>query len=104
MRPVKDSPSGAQRQGVLEFYDPLATPESIGRPKVSLESDLTTPLAYFLSKPQLESLAWVGLLRPEMLMSLRPDRPTPIMGLYMAQPYEPERSRWCWCMGCGRAP
>ena len=85
-----NSPTGAQRQGVLELYDPLATREiDLAGQKVSLESDLTTPLAYFLSKPQLESLAWVGLLRPEMLMSLRPDRPTPIMGLYMAQKYEP---------------
>jgi pimeloyl-ACP methyl ester carboxylesterase len=87
---VLDSQGSAHYQGVLELYDPLsATDVEVANQRVSLESDLSTPLAYFLARPELESLAWVGLLRPEMLMALRPDRPDPIMGLYMAQPYEP---------------
>ncbi|HEY4759182.1 MAG TPA: hypothetical protein VIH42_01240, partial [Thermoguttaceae bacterium] len=80
----------SRKQGVLELYDPLTTNETmINRHLVPLESDLTTPLAYFLSKPELDALATVGLLRPEALLALRPDRPDPIMGLYMVQPYEP---------------
>jgi len=83
-------PTAAQYQGVLELYDPLSTTDvEVAGWKVPLESDLSTPLAYFLSNPDLERIAWVGLLRPEMLMALRPDRANPIMGLYMAQPYEP---------------
>jgi len=85
-----DGQGATHYQGVLELYDPLSTTHlDVARQHVSLEGDLSTPLAYFLSQPQLESLAWVGLLRPETLMALRPDRPDPIMGLYMAQPYEP---------------
>ncbi len=81
---------GQRNQCVLELYDPLSTDKTLvaGR-RVPLESDLTTPLAYFLSRPELESLATVGLLRPEALLKYRPDRPEPIMGLYMTQPYEP---------------
>ena len=81
---------GERNQCVLELYDPLTTNETLvaGR-RVPLECDLTTPLAYFLSRPELENLATVGLLWPEALLALRPDRPEPIMGLYMAQPYEP---------------
>lgn len=83
---------GQRNQCVLELYDPLTFDQTMvaGR-RVPLESDLTTPLAYFLSRPELESLATVGLLRPEALLAYRPDRPEPIMGLYMAQPYEPDK-------------
>jgi pimeloyl-ACP methyl ester carboxylesterase len=80
----------AHHQGVLELYDPLAISEvKLSEQRVSLQSDLSTPLAYFLSKPELNALATAGLLKPETLMALRPDRPDPIMGLYMVQPYEP---------------
>ncbi|MFZ5830521.1 MAG: esterase/lipase family protein, partial [Planctomycetota bacterium] len=94
MRPL--SPAGPteagqpRRQGVLELYDPLNTMAiDMGRYRVPLQSDLSTPLAYFLSKPELNAVATVGLLNPEALMQLRPDRPDPIMGLYMVQPYQP---------------
>jgi len=80
----------ARNQCVLELYDPLSTSEVVvASHRVPLESDLTTPLAYFLSRPELDSLATVGLLRPDDLLALRPGRPDPIMGLYMVQPYEP---------------
>ena len=82
-----DSPN---RQGVLEFYDPLVTTETtVRRRQVALETDFTTPLAYFLSKPEFHALATVGLLRPDDLLRMRPDRPDPIMGLYMLEPYDP---------------
>jgi hypothetical protein len=96
LRPVATGPSPvkgvatARHQALLELYDPLTTvdTELAGR-HVPLESDLTVPLAYFLSKPEMEALSTVGLLRPEELLKVRPDRPEPIMGLYLCQPYEP---------------
>jgi len=80
-------------QCVLELYDPLTVDQTtIAGQRVPLESDLTTPLAYFLSRPEMNlgNLATTGLLRPdELLNKMRPGQPEPIMGLYMVQPYEP---------------
>jgi len=92
--PARVDPQTGRRtcnaQGVLELYDPLdKTKIDVGGRQVALESDLTTPLAYFLSKPELQALATVGLLRPDELLKMRPDRPDPIMGLYMLEPYSP---------------
>ncbi len=82
--------STAEHYAVLELYDPLAVSDTaIGDLRVPLESDLTTPMAYFLNDPKLNQIATVGLLRPEKLLALRPDGKQQIMGLYMAQPYEP---------------
>ena len=94
LRPLPDANStaaGARRQGLLELYDPLVTTDTVvGSTHVPLESDLTTPLAYFLSKvPDEEVAATVGLLDPEKLLGMRPGTKEPIMGLYMVQPYEP---------------
>ncbi|MBN2022050.1 MAG: alpha/beta fold hydrolase [Pirellulales bacterium] len=93
-----DPRTGAMHyRAVLEIYDPLAIADiAINGRQVPLESDLSTPLAYFLSKPQLEQLATVGLLWPETLLktmrqTVQPDRRDPIMGLYMMQPYEPDK-------------
>ena len=78
---------------MLELYDPLTVDQTvIAGQRVPLESDLTTPLAYFLSRPEMNlgDLATAGLLRPdELLNKMRPGQPEPIMGLYMVQPYEP---------------
>lgn len=80
---------GKQRRGNLELYDPLSTTDiPVAGVQVPLESDLTTPLAYFLSNLNLEQIATAGLLRPERLLALRPGAPAPVMGLYMVQPYE----------------
>ena len=91
--PSNDGPSAggtANHKAVLELYDPLATHDTeIAGRLVPLETDLTTPLAYFLSKPELDALPTIGLLRPDELLKMRPDRLDPIMGLYMCQPYEP---------------
>lgn len=95
LRPVTESEmeqagSRLRRQGVLELYDPLSSTDiPLGGSHLPLESDLTTPLAYFLSNPQLGNLAHVGLLRPDVLFDFRPGQKEPIMGLYMVQPYEP---------------
>jgi len=92
--PMTD-PHAADKQtphrGVLEIYDPATTTDvAIADVRVPLESDLSTPLAYFLSSDSnLDRLATVGLLRPETLLAMRPGRSDPIMGLYMVQPYEP---------------
>ena len=97
LRPVPpegraDGQVNTRLRGLLELYDPLTTTDiQVDRRHVPLESDLTTPLAYFLSNPKLGSLATVGLLRPDELLKLRPDTKGPIMGLYMTQPYEPDK-------------
>ncbi len=95
LRPVQrgTAPAGlnsTHHQAVLELYDPLSSTDTqVAGRCVPLESDLTTPLAYFLSKPELDVLATVGLFRPDELLKMRPDRPDTIMGLYMCQSYEP---------------
>lgn len=76
---------------LLELYDPLASTDIfIGDRRVPLESDLSTPLAYYLNDPQLNpndprlnlnAIATEGLLRPEATESAS--------GLYMLQPYVP---------------
>lgn len=81
----------ARNQGILELYDPLSTDETlVAGQRVPLESDLTTPLAYFLSNPAMGDLATKGLLDPESLLKIprRIGGSDPVMGLYMAQPYE----------------
>ncbi len=97
LRPVSkiDPATGqiaARNQCVLELYDPLTTNEiAIAGQRVPLESDLTTPLAYFLSRPEmnLESFATKGLLHPEQLLEIPQPGVRAAVGLYMVQPYEP---------------
>jgi hypothetical protein len=85
-----------RNQAVLELYDPLATEDTLvnGR-RVPLESDLTTPLGYFLGRSEMDSLATVGLLQPSKLLEIPKGllkagsgQSRTVMGLYMAQPYE----------------
>ena len=81
-----------RNQCCLELYDPLAsdTTTVAGRP-VPLESDLSTPLAYFLSRPEMNlDTSTLGLLHPEeMLKKPLLGTKAPLKGLYMVQPYEP---------------
>ena len=87
----------AHNQCVLELYDPLSSDETwVAGQRVPLESDLTTPLAYFLSNPGMNlDTGTEGLLDPGKLLKKPADallkkQPTrPIEGLYMVQPYEP---------------
>lgn len=66
----------------LELYDPLElTDVQVAGRTVPLESDLSTPLAYFLNDPNIQKLDTFGLLRP--------DQAQEIAGLYMVQPYQP---------------
>lgn len=72
----------ASHHCVLELYDPLVSTDIVlGDRRIPLESDLSTPLAYFLNDPQLERLATAGLLMPDGEKTVR--------GLYMLEPYEP---------------
>ena len=67
---------------VLELHDPVARSEILveGKP-TPLESDISTPLAYFLNNPTLQKLDYYGFFRP--------DKAEQISGLYMIQPYQP---------------
>lgn len=89
VRVVREQPpaaSGAKlhREATLELYDPLtATDIRVGPHRVPLESDLTTPLAYFLGQANFDELGKLGLLDPEGGQKLR--------GLYMIQPYQADK-------------
>jgi pimeloyl-ACP methyl ester carboxylesterase len=75
---------GGKRAAVLELYDPLAATDVIvGGRRAPLESDFTTPLAYFLNNPAFQDsqLSTDGLLRPDLASASR--------GLYMLEPYQP---------------
>ena len=71
---------------VLELYDPMVTPNIFvaGR-RVPLETDLSTPLAYFLDQPAYDAqqIATIGLLRPDTAQQMR--------GVYMVEPYDPNK-------------
>ncbi len=73
---------GARRIGRLQLYNPLTINRvRAGGRTVPLETDLTTPLAYFLSKTDLGGLEYTGFLRADQLR----DR----AGIYMFEPYQP---------------
>lgn len=91
MRCIED-PSGdsSKEKGsttcVLEFFDPLtANQVLLAQDWVPLETDLSTPLAYFLDSPEFQkrNQATEGLLNPAHSQSKR--------GLYMLEPYDPKR-------------
>lgn len=67
---------------VLELHDPVARNEIVVEGKTTpLESDISTPLAYFLNNPTLQKLDYYGFFRP--------DKAEQVSGLYMIQPYQP---------------
>jgi pimeloyl-ACP methyl ester carboxylesterase len=71
---------------VVELYDPLQRQTiDVAEHRVPLESDLSTPLAYFLSQPELSEadISTVGLLFPGKVEQLQ--------GLYMLEPYDPNK-------------
>jgi hypothetical protein len=78
--------SRGPRRAVLELYDPLTTPDvTVADRSVPLESDSTTPLAYFLNNLEYTdiSAATSGLFRPGR---------TPYRtGLYMLEPYQKDK-------------
>jgi pimeloyl-ACP methyl ester carboxylesterase len=73
--------NGGYRKATLELYDPLRVQSTrVAGKEVPLESDLTTPLGYYLAQAKYEKFELSGLLRVESVQ----DR----AGLYMLQPYE----------------
>ena len=76
--------NSSKLNAVLELHDPLTTPTvSLAGYRVPLESDTTTPLAYFLDKLEYTDVhaATSGFLYPGQTS----DR----SGLYMLEPYQP---------------
>ncbi len=72
-----------QPRFVLELHDSLDRDLlEVAGTRVPLESDLSTPLAYFLNHPQFDQddISTVGLLMP--------DRVEQLQGLYMLEPYD----------------
>lgn len=70
----------------LELYDPLFSSDiAVCNRLVPLETDLTTPLAYFLDNPAFreKDLATAGLLNPNKAQGIK--------GLYMVEPFDPNR-------------
>jgi pimeloyl-ACP methyl ester carboxylesterase len=68
--------------GRLELYNPLAMQSVVVRDRpIPLETDLTTPLAYFLSRSDLASGEYTGFLNPAKV-----ERKS---GIYMFEPYQP---------------
>lgn len=71
---------------VLELHDPLdSTDIELNARRVPLQSDLSTPLAYFLDNPKFreQTNSTMGLLDPHRTEKLR--------GIYMLEPYDPNR-------------
>jgi pimeloyl-ACP methyl ester carboxylesterase len=72
----------SQHSGRLELYNPLDVQAvDIGRQVVPLQTDLTTPLAYFLSRTDLNGLDLEGFLRADKVQKRS--------GIYMFEPYQP---------------
>ncbi|HZZ74050.1 MAG TPA: alpha/beta fold hydrolase [Pirellulales bacterium] len=77
---------GVRHRAIIELYDTLVSSELVidGR-NVPLESDLSTPLAFFLDNPAFRDtdLATLGLLFP--------DKTRKMAGIYMLEPYDPNK-------------
>lgn len=106
-----ESDAEASAQAVLEIYDPLVGSVVRAREKeLLIESDITTPLAYFLNeKSRLNDKAAVkGLFRPEELLEIIPNdsqkRERALQGLYMLEPYDPNKIPVVMTHGLGSSP
>lgn len=68
----------------LQVYDPRDSDGIVvDNTLLPIETDLSTPLARFLTNPDLEML--------DTFAFLRPDKAEPLRGLYMVQPWDPDR-------------
>ena len=86
VEPADGTRTGESSNCVLEFFDPLTANQiHLGDKWVPLETDLTAPLAFFLDSPEFRTRnkATEGLLNPNDLQKKR--------GLYMLEPYDPNR-------------
>jgi hypothetical protein len=79
-------PASGVHRCVLELYDPMyASNLEVCQRLVPLETDLTTPLAFFLADPvfQEQDISTFGLLFPGKAQGIK--------GLYMVEPFDPNR-------------
>lgn len=86
IEPNDGSRAGESKTCVLEFFDPLtANQVNLADHWVPLETDLTTPLAFFLDSPEFRkrNIATEGLINPNDTQEKR--------GIYMLEPYDPNR-------------
>lgn len=86
MQPEDGGRAGESKMCVLEFFDPLtANQVNLADQWVPLETDLTTPLAFFLDSPESRkrNVATEGLINPNDSQEKR--------GIYMLEPYDPDR-------------
>ena len=84
--PPESGRAGEATTCVLEFFDPLTANQiEMSNQWVPLETDLTTPLAFFLDNPEFRkrNRATEGLINPHHSQGKR--------GLYMLEPYDPNR-------------
>ncbi len=71
---------------VLELHDPLAVSDlSLAGRLVPLQTDLSTPLAYFLDSPQFRETS------NSTLLLLNPQKTEQHRGVYMLEPFDPAR-------------
>jgi len=71
-----------RRAGRLELYNPLSTQAiDVDGVFTPLETDLTTPLAYFLQQIDFDKVGLGGFLAPDKVQGLS--------GIYLLEPYQP---------------
>ncbi len=86
LRPDPENPDSGRMQAVVTLFDPLENSTVVAQGKsVPLESDITTPLAYNLRNPVVNTgvLATASLINAELAPEL--------YGMYMLEPYDPNK-------------
>ncbi|MDO5582049.1 MAG: hypothetical protein Q4G69_13045 [Planctomycetia bacterium] len=94
---------------VLELYDTMVSSyTTVNGKMIPLETDLTTPLACFLTNPGFHLIAKVGMFRPDELLKPIPKseeaHKRSFKGLYMMQPYDPKKIPVIMVHGLGSSP
>lgn len=73
---------GQLRTGRLELYNPLVIQAvEVGKRPVPLETDITTPLAYFLANSKLDNAGVLGFVNGDRIQNRT--------GMYLLTPYQP---------------
>ena len=85
--------SANEPQAILEFHDPLTSPTiQIGRESTPLEYDFSTALAFNCNDPKVHLLGTIGLTDPGAFLEPLPqNQGHTLKGLYMIQPYDPNK-------------
>lgn len=79
-----DNPTQNNQHFSLQLFDPRESDGVlVGQTLVPIATDLSTPLAWFLTDPRNSLL--------ETFAFLRPDKASRLEGLYMVQPFDPDR-------------